>query len=476
MVFSSVSFLFVFLPVTLLLYFLPVTKKHTKADMMRKNIVLLCASLVFYAWGEPIYVFLMLLSVLFNYVIGLDIERTENEKVRKVILIVAVVFNLFVIGFFKYYGFLVETINSITGLDISYKTLALPVGISFYTFQILSYVIDVYRRKVPAQSNIISFALYITLFPQLIAGPIEQYSNIAEQLSNRTETFEKFADGIIVFMRGFARKMLLANLAGAAFQSALTPGVENMAAVTSWFAVVFYAMQVFFDFSGYSDMALGLGKMFGFKLTQNFRYPFYADSISDFWRRWHITLGAWFRDYVFIPLGGSRKGPVRTLINSSIIWFLTGLWHGAAWNFVIWGLYFGLVAILERQFLRERLKKWPAWLRRVYTILAHSPSWMIFYWPTFGEQLTYFKTMLFMGDGIWNGETTYYLTTNFFLLVILVFCSVPAAKSIADNVIRPKCSETTYLVLRFVLWVAIFFVSVAFLISDSYNPFMYFRF
>lgn len=476
MVFSSISFLFAFLPITLLLYFLPVTKKHTKADMTRKNVVLLIASLVFYAWGEPIYIFLMLLSVLFNYIIGLDLEKTENEKHRKALLIVAVVFNVFVIGFFKYYGFLVETINSVTGLNIAYKSLALPVGISFYTFQILSYVIDVYRRKVKTQHNIISFALYISLFPQLIAGPIEQYSNIAEQLSNRTETFEKFADGIIVFMRGFARKMLLANLAGAAFQSALSVGVENMAAITSWVAVVFYAMQIFFDFSGYSDMAIGLGKMFGFKLTQNFRYPFYADSIADFWRRWHITLGAWFREYIFIPLGGSRKGNARTILNSSIIWFLTGLWHGAAWNYVIWGLYFGLIAILERQFLRDKLEKWPKWLRRVYTILAHSPSWMIFYWPTLGEQLTYFKTTMGMGDGFWNGQTGYYLSSNLFLLAVLIFCAVPAGKYIADNIIRPKCSETTYLVLRFVMWIVIFFVSITFLISDSYNPFMYFRF
>lgn len=476
MVFSSVSFLFVFLPLTLLLYFLPVTKKHTKADMLRKNIVLLIASLIFYAWGEPIYIFLMLLSVLFNFIIGLDIQRTESEKIRKVLLIVAVIFNLFVIGFFKYYGFLVETVNSVTGLDISYKTLALPVGISFYTFQILSYIIDIYRRKVPAQTNIISFALYISLFPQLIAGPIEQYSTIAEQLNNRTETFEKFADGILVFMRGFARKMLLANLAGAAFESALMQGVENMSAVTAWLCLGVYIMQIFFDFSGYSDMAIGLGKMFGFKLTQNFRYPLYSDSIADFWRRWHITLGSWFREYVYIPLGGNRKGELRTSINSSVVWFLTGLWHGASWNFVAWGMYFGVILILERQFLREYLQKAPVWLRKVYTTLVHLPAWVFFYWATFGEQMRYFKSMFFLGDGLWNSETTYFVQTNFVLILLLVFCSVPAGKFIADNIIRPKVSDTTYLVLRFVLWIVIFFVSVTFLISDSYNPFLYFRF
>ena len=370
MVFSSFVFLLVFLPIVLILYFLCPAKG--------RNLVLLLASLLFYAWGEPVYVLIMLFSTVFDYTNGRIIEYYKDRgfyKRAKVALVVDLVGNLAILGFFKYADFVIENVNSVTGAGISLLRIALPIGISFYTFQTMSYTIDVYRGEVPAQKNILDFATYVVLFPQLIAGPIVQYKTIAEELSGRKHNLEDISQGVFRFVVGLGKKVILANQIGALYTE--ISGMGEISVATAWLGAIAYSFQIYFDFSGYSDMAIGLGRIFGFHFLENFNFPYMAKSITDFWRRWHISLSSWFREYVYIPLGGNRKGMARQLVNIMIVWFLTGLWHGASWNFILWGVYYGVLLMIEKLFLLKLLKKLPSWVGHVYSG-ADVPDWQYY--------------------------------------------------------------------------------------------------
>jgi len=472
MLFSSMTFLFAFLPVVLALYFIPVFESPRR-ELNKKNLVLCISSLIFYAWGEPVYIILMLISIYFNYNIGIDLENNAYKpKKKKAVLIFAIAFNLLVLGFFKYYGFVVDNLNSLFPVNIPHADLALPVGISFYTFQALSYVIDVYRGEVEAQSKLLPFALYITMFPQLIAGPIVQYSDIDTQLEKREINVRKFAVGVLFFIRGLGKKVLFANLIGKVYTDIISGDISSVPAVTAWFGIMCYTMQIYFDFSGYSDMAIGLGKMFGFNLIQNFNFPYTAVSIKDFWSRWHISLSLWFRDYVYIPLGGNRKGTARTIFNTAVVWLLTGLWHGASWNFVMWGAYYGVLLIIEKFVLADFIKKIPNWLRHILTMLIVLIGWVFFSNETLGSAWTYIMSMLGLnGNGFCNSQTWYYISTSLFPLLFMSASAFGLVKNM------PKIKKpSARLAVQAVGYGLIFVLCIMFLVSDTYNPFLYFRF
>ena len=369
MVFSSFTFLFIFLPLVLLTYFLAKKRQY-------RNIVLLVFSLIFYAWGEPVYVLLMLLSIIVNYFIALKIER--RKKGKKKWMIMDVIFNLGIIGFFKYGNFMIQNINSIFHSNIGEMNLALPIGISFYTFQVLSYVIDVYRKTVPAQKSMVNLGMYVTLFPQLIAGPIVRYETVAEEIENRKENFNEVVEGLKRFFIGLGKKVLIANQMALIADTIYGGDLEVTGTIALWLAAISYTLQIYFDFSGYSDMAIGLGRMFGFHFLENFNYPYIAKSITDFWRRWHISLSTWFRDYVYIPLGGNRVNKLKWLRNILVVWLLTGLWHGASWNFILWGVYYGVILIIEKVFLGKLIEKLPKVLQHIYALFFIIIGWVIF--------------------------------------------------------------------------------------------------
>ena len=419
MLFSSIVFLFTFLPVILILYYL--------VPRRLKNAVLLLCSLVFYAWGEPVYIFLMIFSIIFNYISGLDIARNlKNRRAARGSLIFNLIVNLGILGFFKYEGFLLDSLNRVLPVDIPYRELALPIGISFYTFQILSYIIDVYRQNVKAQKNFMDFALYVTMFPQLIAGPIVRYSDIEKQLHSRQESFRKFGDGAMFFIRGLAKKVLLANTIGMVFTEVTSLDPGKMSVLSAWLGCAAYTFQIYFDFSGYSDMAIGLGKMFGFEFLKNFDYPYISRSITEFWRRWHISLSTWFKEYLYIPLGGNRVSTAKHIRNLLVVWFLTGLWHGAAWNFVAWGLYYGILLIIEKYFLGRFLEKLPGVLRHIYSLLLVMIGWVFFFSPGLGNAFGYLKVMLGAGaHGFIDKEVVYLFFTNAFLCVVLILVYRP---------------------------------------------------
>ncbi len=471
MVFSSAVFLFVFFPITLVLYYL-FSFKDSEKDIKKKNIVLFISSLIFYAWGEPVYIVLMLISIFFNYNLGIDIENHKvSRKKRKSLLIFGVVFNLFMLGFFKYSGFMVQNINSLFGAEIEYEGLPLPVGISFYTFQILSYVIDVYRGEVKAQKSFVAFGAYISMFPQLIAGPIVQYKDIDEQLKDRTVTIEKFYDGIIYFIRGFGKKVLFANTIGAVYTDVVSGDISSLSVVSSWVAVICYTLQIYFDFSGYSDMAVGLGKMFGFEFVQNFNFPYKATSIKDFWSRWHISLSSWFKDYLYIPLGGNRKGTKRTIINLLIVWSLTGLWHGAAWNFIAWGMLYGILLIAEKYLLQGFLDKLPKAVRYVGTMIVVMIGWVFFSSETMSQAMTLLGSMAGFGGGFIDSQAKYLLSQNIFLIFVMSMSALGVFENVSSR------QETRLKkALKSAMYLGIFAVAIAYLISESYNPFLYFRF
>lgn len=468
MLFSSIVFLFTFLPVTLLVYYL--------VPGRLKNIVLLLASLVFYAWGEPVYVILMVLSILFNYVSGIDIERNlENPFKAKQSLVIAVAVNLLILGFFKYYGFLIESLNAVLPVELPYKELALPIGISFYTFQTLSYIIDVYRGKVQVQKNLISFGVYVTMFPQLIAGPIVKYSDVEMQLRDRNITMEKFGDGAIYFVRGLAKKVLIANMTGLVFTKVSTITFSEMSVLTAWIGCIAYTFQIYFDFSGYSDMAVGLGKMLGFEFMKNFDYPYLSKSITEFWRRWHISLGTWFREYVYIPLGGNRKGKERTILNLMIVWFLTGLWHGASWNFVMWGMYYGILLIIEKFMIGDRLEKVPGMFRHLYSLLFVMIGWVFFFSPTLGFAWKYLGVMFGVGaKTVVDSMGIYLLITNLALFAIAAVGSTAKVHEIFGRIVYGGYKVRA--VLACAIYAGMFLLSIAYLVTETYNPFLYFRF
>ena len=470
MVFSSFVFLLVFFLVVMALYFL--------VPGRIRNVVLLLASLLFYAWGEPIYVSIMLFSTVFDYTNGRLIEKFKKENrqtAAKVTLIIDMIGNLGILGFFKYADFVLENVNAITGAGIELLHIALPIGISFYTFQTMSYTIDVYRGEVPASRNILDFATYVTLFPQLIAGPIVQYKTVEKELANRKTTVDEFAEGAFRFVIGMAKKVILANQIGALFTT--ISGMSEISTATAWLGAIAYSFQIYFDFSGYSDMAIGLGRMFGFHFLENFDHPYISASITEFWRRWHISLSSWFREYVYIPLGGNRKGLKRQLINIMIVWMLTGLWHGASWNFVLWGLYYGILLMIEKIFLLKWLDKIPKVFRHIYCLFLVIIGWTIFSQTDFGMLGDYLQTMAGVGTVLVDSTFFYHLSCNAVLLVVLCLCSVDYKPLIAKNEkLSAFMQSSVYDVVRTIIMVVLMAVCFAFLVGDSYNPFLYFRF
>lgn len=412
MLFSSITFLFLFLPVTVLIYYLVPQKT--------RNLVLLIASLFFYAWGEPVYVVLMILSILLNFFCGKDIGKKRADPVRaKRSLIFAVVMNVLILGFFKYYGLLMETLNVLFPYEIPYRELALPIGISFYTFQELSYLIDIYRGNAKPQQRLLPFALYISMFPQLIAGPIVRYVDIEAQLLNRVMSMRKFGQGVMYFIVGFAKKVVLADSIGVLYEQITALPIGSFSVLTAWVGCLAFAFQIYFDFSGYSDMAIGLGKMFGFEFRKNFQYPYIAKNIGEFWRRWHISLGTWFREYVYIPLGGNKCPASRHLLNLLIVWALTGLWHGAQWNFLVWGLYYGVILILERYVWGRALGRLPAFVQHIYTFVLVLIGWVFFFSPSLGAAMDYLGVMFGAGASAWIDRQGFYFLLTHWLLFLL---------------------------------------------------------
>lgn len=481
MVFSSFVFLLVFLPIVLVLYYI--------CPARFRNVILFIASLIFYAWGEPKYVLIMLFSTVFDYTNGRLIEyfkKNNNSKGAKIALIVDICGNLGILGFFKYTDFAIGSINSLTGAGISLLNIALPIGISFYTFQTMSYTIDVYKGVVPAQHNILNFGTYVVLFPQLIAGPIVQYKTIGEELNSRKVTTSDFADGAFRFSVGFAKKVILANQIYAVWTTISTS--QNISVATAWLGAVAFSFNIYFDFCGYSDMAIGLGRMFGFHFLDNFNFPYMSKSITEFWRRWHISLGSWFREYVYIPLGGNRDGLAKQIRNLLIVWALTGLWHGASWNFVLWGVYYGILLIIEKLFLLKHLKKSPAWFSHLYTLILVVLGWTIFAQTDFTVLAAYLKNMFGIGNTFVDSNFLYYMSCNAVLLIILVVCSIDhrvwlckfkkTKKLIGwcGSAYGQEESSKTANIVKIVVMVVLLIVSFAFLVGGSYNPFLYFRF
>lgn len=466
MVFSSTIFLCVYLPLVLLGYYICPKKG--------RNLFLLIVSLVFYAWGEPKYVFLMIFSILVNYIFGRLMDKhRENKKRLKLMLVLSVVIDLGLLSVFKYTDFIITNVNAIFGANFDLLNIALPIGISFYTFQAMSYTIDVYRDDVRVQKNLIDFGMYITMFPQLIAGPIVRYADVQDQLADRSVTTADFSEGVMRFVVGLGKKVLLANQMGAVWSDIYALG-GDVSALMAWTGAIAYTFQIYFDFSGYSDMAIGLGRMFGFKFPENFRYPYQSVSITDFWRRWHITLSTWFKEYLYIPLGGNRRGLARQALNLLIVWSLTGFWHGAGWNFVMWGLYYFVILFIEKLFLLKALDKLPKFFRHVYALLLIIIGWVIFASDDVSVLLPYLGSM-FGANGAIGGMDVYTLLTKAVLLIICCIASTELPKKLflsAAGAMNEKAAFT----LKSVLMIALLALSMILLIGDSYNPFLYFRF
>lgn len=457
MLFSGIPFLYYFLPCVLILYFI--------APKKFKNAALLLSSLVFYAWGEPKLVLLMLATITMGYILGLLIEK--HSQYKKVYLVLAVVLSLAALGYFKYADFFIANLNAVTGMSIPLLKIALPIGISFYTFQILSYNIDVYRGEVPAQKNPIHLATYITMFPQLIAGPIVRYSDVAKQLEKRKHSFDKIALGIRRFVLGLSKKILIANTLGELCD--IFRKSDDKSVLFYWMYAVAFSLHIYFDFSGYSDMAIGLGKIFGFDFIENFNYPYISKSITEFWRRWHISLGTWFRDYVYIPLGGSRVRKERMFFNIFLVWMLTGFWHGAAWNFIIWGLYFAVLLVIEKVFLLKYLQHAKV-INRIYVLLAIIISFVIFNAASMGEAVNYIGGMFGVGSiPIISVEAIYYLKNLGFIFLLAIIGATPIPKKIIG-----KIKVATY--LEPIVLLALLTIITAYLVDGSFNPFLYFRF
>lgn len=465
MVFSGIPFIFMFFAVTLLVYYLVPRKA--------KNIVLLITSLFFYSYGEPVYIFLMLFSITMNYVSGLLIGKfSDNPKAKKTVLIICIILNIGLLGFFKYTGLLVGTLKMLPVFSfLPNPDIALPIGISFYTFQTMSYVIDAYWGNCKPQKNFINFGTYVSLFPQLIAGPIVRYVDIEEQLQNRKETPELFNKGVKLFIVGLAKKVLLANQLGALWDQFKVADTQN-GILGSWFGILTFTLQIYFDFSGYSDMACGLGNMFGFNFVKNFDYPYVSSSITEFWRRWHISLGTWFREYVYIPLGGNRKGKLRLILNLLIVWGLTGIWHGASWNFLLWGLYFGLILIFEKFLLLKIFKKLPKFISHIYALFFIILGWAIFDFTDMSEMGRYIGSMFTLQNGIVGNDQLSLIVSHIPIMLISIFACLPITK----NCIAKINDKKIYKVVELIACIVIVFLCTASLVNSTYNPFLYFRF
>lgn len=476
MLFSSTIFLFVFLPLTLFLYYL--------SPRFLKNIILLVASLLFYAWGEPIYTFVMIGSIVMNYTFGIFVDRyREQRKIAKWLVGGMVLGNVLLLSVFKYTSFIIENVNHLLGLSLDDPMIPLPIGVSFFTFQAMSYVIDVYRKDGKVQRNPLDLALYISLFPQLIAGPIVRYQTVADEINERKETVEDFAYGVQRFVIGLGKKMILANSCGYVADQAFSQAGDDLSLGFAWIGIIAYSLQIYFDFSGYSDMAIGLGRMFGFHFLENFNYPYISRSVSEFWRRWHISLGSWFRDYVYIPLGGNRDGAFKTYRNLAIVWVLTGVWHGASWTFIAWGAYYGMFIMLERAFLGKWLKALPASIALSITLFIVIIGWVFFRADNFEYALTYLQAMFGFGKaGIWDSQAMYYLSQYGFILLISIVAATPIPKMIGSYVMTlEERSSKGWIVLsagmlRFSYISLVLIFAVAYVVASSFNPFIYFRF
>lgn len=469
MVFSSLTFMFVFLPIVLLLYY-AVPKKF-------KNLFILISGLIFYAWGEPVYVLIMIASTLIDYTAGLLIYKFDKNKTVKLIcLLVSLIMNLGLLGVFKYSGFIMQNIDALFGTSLfdPNHALPLPIGISFFTFQSMSYTIDMYMGKIKVQKNPISFAAFVTLFPQIVAGPIVRYDDIAAELDNRTVDIDCIYDGILKFITGVGKKVLIANNIGMLWTTVKGLEQSELSVLTAWLGIIAFTLQIYFDFSGYSDMAIGLGKMMGFNFPQNFNYPYQSKSISEFWRRWHITLGAWFKSYVYFPLGGSRKGKGRTVFNLAVVWLLTGIWHGASWNFILWGVLYGVVIIIEKLFLGKILEKIPSFFSWLYTMILVILGWVLFDTADIPTALGYMGAM-FGGTGtLVNDQGMYYLLNYGIIIVIAVFACTDAFKLILEKIKTKAPMLINYLTPFTKL--AVLVLSTAYLADATYNPFLYFNF
>lgn len=479
MVFSTTIFLYLFLPLTLLLYYISPKKAQ--------NTIILLSGLLFYSWGEPIYVVVMLISTMIDYFAGLIMNRFEGKKLpRRICLIVSVVMNLGLLGVFKYSGFIAENINAIAGhqiIDINNMNFfgieflpmnMLPIGISFFTFQSMSYTIDLYLGNVKVQKNPISFAAFVTLFPQIVAGPIVRYDDVAKELDDRSITLDLIYEGVIKFIIGLSKKVLIANSIGSLWTSVKALDFGNLSVLSAWLGILAYTMQIYFDFSGYSDMAVGLGKMMGFNFPKNFDYPYMSKSISEFWRRWHITLGSWFKSYVYFPLGGNRKGMPRTIFNLAVVWVLTGIWHGASWNFILWGTLYGVVIIIEKLFLGKVLKKIPAVFCHIYTMLLVILGWVLFDTATLADAGGFISAM-FGGTGILVDELSLYQLASYAVIFVIAIIGCTDLPKRFIEFIKTKAE-------KFINYGAIpamtvlFLLSTAYLVDQTYNPFLYFNF
>lgn len=463
MLFTSISFLYYFLPTIIILYFIT-PKKY-------RNYILLIFSIIFYMYGEPKYVILMLVEILVAYFGALLIDKYKSKE----IFLITIIIHIGLLCVFKYTDLFIGTINSIFKTNISFLNIALPIGISFYTFQILSYVIDVYRGKVKVQKNILKLATYVSLFPQLIAGPIVRYETICDELDNRDETIEKFSLGVRRFIIGLAKKVLIANMLGELCTKFSL--VDERSVLFYWIFAISYMLQVYFDFSAYSDMAIGLGKMFGFTFLENFNYPFISKSITEFWRRWHISLSSWFKDYVYIPLGGSRKGTLKLVRNVLIVWFLTGIWHGAAYNFILWGLFIGVFLVIEKLWLSKYISKLPKFLRNIYVLFIIMISFIMFNAGSINEAFFNIKGLFGLNKEVFiNNYTIYYLKSYLIVLIIAIFGATPLFKNIIEKLKKSKCLNKIINVLEPIFLVILLLLVTAYLIDSSYNPFLYFRF
>ena len=464
MVFSDSVFLFMFLPLTLAVYY--------AVPFAFKNTVLFLTGLLFYAWGEPVYVLIMLLSTAIDYCAGRLMDRFDsNKKIRKATLLVSVVMNLSLLGIFKYGSFFIGSVNGIFGSAIPDPGLPLPIGISFFTFQSMSYTIDLYRRNIKVQKNFIDFAAFVTMFPQIVAGPIVRYEDVSAQLACRRIDLRSMSDGITRFVCGMCKKVLIANSIGALWTDVKAQDYASMPAATAWLGIAAFTLQIYFDFSGYSDMAIGLGKMLGFDFPENFRYPYNSKSVAEFWRRWHITLGDWFKSYVYFPLGGSRGSTAATIRNTLIVWLLTGLWHGASWNFILWGLYYGVLIILEKFVFRRLLERTPSALRHILTMLAVVFGWVIFEITSPASELEFVKAMLGFGGSFANSFTLNALHNYAVTFIAAIAISTGIPLKICKK-LPEKCADTLSLVGEAAGMTA----CIACLVDSGYNPFLYFNF
>lgn len=463
MVFSSITFIFYFLPIVLGIYYI--------APKKIKNVIMLVTSLAFYFYGEPKYIILMIISIIITYIFGRLIDKNKKTQMAKIYLIIAISISVGLLIYFKYTNFIIKNIQLWITDDINFLNIVLPIGISFYTFQMISYLIDVYNGKAKVQKNILKLATYISLFPQLIAGPIVRYTTIEEQLEKREYTVEKFATGVRRFIIGLGKKVLIANVLGELQNIFLISNEKSV--LFYWIYAISVTLQIYFDFSGYSDMAIGLGKMFGFEFLENFNYPYIAKSITDFWRRWHISLSTWFRDYIYIPLGGNRVTKIKWIRNILIVWLLTGLWHGAEWNFVLWGLYFGIILIIEKLFLEKYLDKLPQILSRVYTLLIVMISFIIFNGDGVKQILQNIGGLIGLNNTpIISKESIYYFKSYLTIMIIGIIGATPIPKNIAKS--NKLCKIAN--ILEPIYLLIIFIICTSYIVDGSFNPFLYFRF